>query len=609
MLIIIIYLFMTKIIQSITNNINWVKQRSSIFYHDLEKIPSYLKNQQSQFKALNIKLKQQISHFVEQKLNNIILSNKNQEITKNHGVVLGGHKIFNLSAKEGILYGPKTDQSEIISDTFLSHDNQLFCREIASRIRTLDIYKSQLRSERDYLQNQVCQPKKLSPQKLKAIRSRINDIEQKMKMYESKMKATWASTNTPRVLFDKYNKETAKKMGIPILVNLRTHRVEFADEGISVNRSAAISDFVHAETNLQEMQDYLLLISAHKFVPAQIAYFRKYYNVEVINPLQRRQLAESMKKNIIDAYGESGLKNIKKLVNERRDVLRRQVLQDLLVHFREKPVYDANTVYGRTALLDPLKKPIKTDTGYNLNEKNQLMDMRAIYQEIDGAQIVFDLKNHEGPFFDMQGRIHMPQSAASKSFLRKNSSSTLNTLLMNISVQGVRKNTGIQHAINQEAFGKLKSMNIKGTQKVKIGTLQNRLQKKAKTDFSIAHKAIQLMRGLGYCSVDCYGGKDRTGYAMALETYHALRKKLKVLASKNPKVQAKYQSLLAKYRNQLIDNNGVAKRVVEDNTGFKVMKLSPFNLKLYVSGKGIRYLLGIPKRLAAYAQSYTLSDR
>lgn len=590
-----------------------------IDHKSIESIASYIPDLKPQFQALGLKL-HEWSKLAEQKIKSLgsilkrfFVSEKSLPALK---PLPGGQEFFKLEQDGCILHAPKDPgKGEIIFDKFLDLRNRTFCKEVAIRARTLDIYSSQLQAERDYLLRELGKPsasqspRSANEDRKLAIRRRIINIDQKMKLH-AEMKATWASTNTPRFLFEKFGRQTAKEIGLPVLVNLRTHAVEFEDEGIAVNRSAAVTDFTHAETNLLELRDYLILNDTdhlHELPLARKLYFKAYYNIDVTNPIQYWPVYQRMKNNIYLAYGTSDPALLPGIISERRDLLRRQVLQDLLLHFKNKPAADEIVIYGRTALLDPVKRPlVDAETGYYTDERNEIMDMKAIYDELNGAKVVFDLQENEGPFFDLKGLVHMPKSCSTVEFRKAFPHATIETFLINVSVQGNTRNTGLQMALNSQALHKLEAMDLKGEKKKLFDSLNKKLQYKAETNFTTAHKAIQLMRELGYCSVDCYGGKDRTGYALALETYYAIRRKLRQKARNDPAIAKKYHSILAKFASQLVSSESVAIKIVEDNTGYTVMKLAPFQLKLYVSGNGWNWLMGVGKRLTHYLEASLL---
>lgn len=496
-------------------------------------------------------------------------------------------------------YGWSAD-GEVISDQFQDAQGLPLCQEVAIRAKTMEIYHHQLESERNYLLHQLIPGEKQLP-----IRERIRAIDRKLRIEEDG-EASWASTNSPRLLFEKLGPQEAKKVDIPVLGNLRVHRLNFKDgTTYSINRSAALSDFVHSETNLSELKDYLSIYDqkniAH-FQPEHVNYFKYYYNNrDVTKDSDWWMLRQSMENNIYKAYGTKDVGKLQQIAADRRDNLRRHALQDLYMHFQSHPVAKDPVTYGRVALLDATKEAKTDKSGYHLDEKNQLMDMKAIYDELDGAPIHFDLGEEEGPFFDMEGRIHMPKYCCAPEFHQR--SARLQTLLLNLSVQGNTRNSPLQYYLNQHAMAKLLQRGIPPDLHPYWEALNNKLRFNEETDFATAHQAIFLLRRLGYCSVNCYGGKDRTGYALALETYCSIDEKLKEKAYLHHVSEKKLQDTLAVIGRKLLGPSSVAVKIVDDNTGFKALKLSRFDLELLLSGEGLNWLIGAATRLKGYLQA------
>jgi len=491
-------------------------------------------------------------------------------------------------------------EGEVISDQFQDAQGLPLCKEVAIRAKTMEIYRHQLESERNYLLHQLIPGERQIP-----IRERIRAIDHKLRAHEEG-DASWASTNSPRLLFEKLGPSEAKKVDIPVVGNLRVHRLDFKDgTSYSINRSAALSDFVHSETSLSELKDYLSIYdesSIAHFQPEHVNYFKYYYdNRDVTKSSDWWMLRQSMENHIYSAYGTKDVRKLHQIIAERRDNLRRHALQDLYMHFQSHPVAEERVTYGRVALLDSTKAAKTDKTGYHLDEKNQLMDMKAIYDELDGTPILFDLSEQEGPFFDMEGRIHMPKQCCATELQHR--PVRLQTILFNVSVQGNTRNAPLQYYLNQHAMSKLQSMGMNPDLMPYWEALNRKLKFNSETDFATAHQAIFLLRRLGYCSVNCYGGKDRTGYALALETFCAIDDKLKEKALTRPIPEKKLNDTLAAIGRKLLSSSSVAVKIVDDNTGFQALKLSRFDLELLLSGEGINWLLGAATRLKGYLQS------
>ena len=254
---------------------------------------------------------------------------------------------------------------EVLGDKFLDPHGNHLCEEKCERAKTMDIYKAQLKNERDYLLREINRAqtgKGKDPNQLHPIRERIKRLDEKIKIAEI-IHASWASTNSPRMLFDKHGPEKAKEIGIPVVVNLRSHGVAFQNGNLlAFNRSAALSDFTHGQTNLAELKDYLILSDSKNIKnlsQEQKDYFRYYYRIDIDDPAARWPVENKMKNIIFAAYGTSEPAKLNQIISERRDLLRTQALQDLLLHFKRNPVAQESMIYSRVALLAPEKPESK----------------------------------------------------------------------------------------------------------------------------------------------------------------------------------------------------------------------------------------------------------
>lgn len=579
----------------------------SILYR-LRNIPSLSQQQEPQFQAMPVsthnysKIGEKKLTVLGDQLRNSSVSKKTPSAKKSSELP-GREEFFNKDWPPPMPASLPEENSnplagELFTEQFKDIKGEVFCQEEARRARTMTIFKEQLNAERSYLIKQLGEENGNEEELIR----RIQTIDKKSSEY-SDTKATWASTNTSRYLFKKFGEEEAKKRELPLLANLRSHSIKFFDteEINSTNRSAAISDFAHPETNLMEMEDYLTLTDETK--ESRPYHFYDYYKVNIADPVAKEHLIKEIKQRLELAYGTSDRNQIHILVSERRARLRSLMLQDLYVHFQVKPAKERSLFYGRVALLDPEKKPVTESTGYQLNERNQLLDMKALYDELDGTKVIFDLD--VGTYFDDEGRIHMPKSFCTD---KKLEMAQLRTLLINVCVQGHKKNTGLQYTINKEAVDKMRTTLELTEDQRKLASKLNKALRQKKTSFQVSHKSIQFMSAMGYCSTDCYGGKDRTGYALALEIYYIIRKHIKKqrnITNTKPKSD---NIFMAKIAHQLIGPRAIIRRIIEDNsgTGITAIKVTDFNLKLFIPGPGRFWLLGIQKRLSEYVRGGTL---
>lgn len=575
----------------------------------LKNIPTYLSEQKPQFQAMRLSV-HRFSEIAEEKIQDLgrqlreFVASKKASGRKqtNDSPFSGRQKYFNEEWLPPLPASPPEEtepQKEVLIEQFKDSDGNVFCTEQATRARTMSIFKEQLNAERKYLVEQLGEKDADEA----AIIRRIQHIDEKRAAY-SATTATWASSNTPRYLFRQYGPE-AKKKEIPLLANLRSHSVEFVKTGekSTTNRSGAISDFAHPETNLMEMEDYLILTDGAQ--ANDPIHFADYYHVHLGEPGAKDRLIGEIKQRLEKAYGVSDPDKIRALLSERRTLLRTLLLQDLYVHFQAKPADNPSTFFGRVALLDPEKKAVTESSGYQLNERNQLLDMKMLYDELDGAKVVFDLQS--GMYFDDEGVIHMPKTFATENLTQTG----LRTLLVNVCVQGHRKNKGLQQTINNAALQKMETLEIHDQDYVKLASKLRKSLLQKKTSFETSHRTIQFMNAMGRCSVDCYGGKDRTGYAMALEIYHLIRKHIKNelrAENKNATLSKKEDTLMAKIAHQLIGPTAIIRKIIEENSapGITAVKVTIFNLELYFTGPALRWICGLGKRIAEYGRGLSL---
>lgn len=422
---------------------------------------------------------------------------------------------------------------------------------------------------------------------------------------------TWGSTDTPRHIFNHLSKKEAQKHHLPTLNNGRIQTVRDARGNLisAVGRSAAITDFSHGEISLQELLDYRKLLDLqkrHVLFTAENTMLQELY--QFTNKKDFENLIQKMKTNIIASYGPTmyngdriNFTALEEIIRDRQENLEAQFLQDLHAHLRTQNHEIAGKlrrignedhfVFGRTALLDPTKNA-KDEHGFINSERTQALDMLAIYNRLDGSMVRFDMTNPEiGPYIDREGVIHMPQSLKPEG----GRDMKMSTVFMNVSVQGKVCNNGIQKFINDAALVKLQFLANRGlVNQEELNDLQKSLIERSNPrnpddPFKTAHLAVRLLQHSGYVSVDCYGGKDRTGYELALVTHDSLQSILKGEALELTPAQ---KQTLVRFDMELLQSNGVAALIVKDNTGHAFLKLMRKELELYhletESGKQMR---------------------
>lgn len=446
--------------------------------------------------------------------------------------------------------------------------------------------------------------------------------------------ATHGSTNMPRFVFKALGRKSAKELMPPILYNLRMHTVEKksaeASEVVSaVTRSGAISDFRFGEVSLQELKDFRALetfdvLSSERRQELKDLYIREEaddpgaiqslalliktkalvgYGADalVVDPSQTQSLERLLEKiqkakRIEDAFKEltpeekellGGVAidevKLEEVIHERRDRLKLLVLQDLQLHLKTTKASRDPILYGRTCLVDLQKKASK-ESECVIHERTQGLDMKAIFDELEGKTVHFDCKGSEEAYIDEEGAIHMPEECA----LEGVPDAKLNTVFFNICVQGAKGhvvNDGMQKCINDATLNKLRGEYGETKEFKALETSLNELSESESHDPNdsvlLVTKFLQNMKG--YSGINCYGGKDRTGYALALITYSHAGDERRVDPS-DPE--------LKKVGPHLLRSDGIAAKIAHDNADHTVLKLSRWDLSLYnmdtLKGKMLR---------------------
>lgn len=442
--------------------------------------------------------------------------------------------------------------------------------------------------------------------------------------------ATWGSTNSPRFAFREMGRRAAKASLAPIACNLRMQTVTGPDGKIvsRVTRSAALSDFSHGEVSLQELRDLKDLENWQKLPKERKTQLTKLYLIQGTETRNLHEVIREIKIKALVGYGLEGLakdnpknnrfrpileklqsadsitaamksiepdtleamdtieidpEKLQEVVDQRSRHLKQMALQDLQLHLETKPAGNTTVLYCRTSVVD-MQKPSKNEHGLVLDEKTQALDMKALFDELQGAELLFDCREGEAAYIDEEGKIHMPQKCAADGV----TSAQLDTVFFNICTQGSSGhtlNSGMQKAINDDALEKLKKSHPDN----QILPLLSWSLKSLETDPSQDPNDTVLLATLlvqeegGYTGINCYGGKDRTGYAVALLTHHHL-KKMDNLSSNSPAAK--------KWGHQLLSTKGVAAKIAEDNADHTVLKLSRKDLELYdissLKGKMLR---------------------
>lgn len=444
---------------------------------------------------------------------------------------------------------------------------------------------------------------------------------------------TWTSTQGPRLAFKEMGVERAKTEMAPTLINLHLHQVIKANgkQVSAITRSGAISDFSHGEISLQELLDLKDLKrfdsakSMDQFANAiglprdeaeiRIRSLFKQYGVDTETAI--KNLESRVEQAYPEFYPKTVIENVDialdKCIASRQNKLSLMALQDLYVHFDNRRPSGETTLWGRTALLDP-QKAAKNEFGCVLNEKTMALDMQAIFEQMQGKTVHFDMDG-DGCYQADNGDIHMPKRFNPSEDLNAPKTTRLHTVFFNISVQGNTGNVGLQADINSNAIKQLKAYidalpEVTARQKTAKNDFQKRLgDLKVKLEnvsedktFEVAQELTQLEVDLGaYTGLNCYGGKDRTGYAAAFHTHQQL-----VSGNRPPQPDSSDKRITRTKRERLADEalsrrwgwallggDGVAAQIANKNGDHRVLKLKGTRLALFgmgtAKGKALRF--------------------
>ncbi|MDP1834678.1 MAG: hypothetical protein Q8K75_02005 [Chlamydiales bacterium] len=414
--------------------------------------------------------------------------------------------------------------------------------------------------------------------------------------------ATWAASASYRRLLETVPLEEAHQKFLPACVNLRTQVVEQKGEITSnINRSGAVHDYRTGSTSLPAL----------KQLKAEL---KSYNDLEQITPNQWKMLegAFGISKKTSSAPLDELKKKIDFTIVERHWVLENQALQDFAAHLSSHSpeslklflAENDKVSFSRVSMLDAMKPP-KREGDFVINEANQMLDMQDIYATFDGKELVFDGK---GPFMDLDGKIHLPVSISDDE--GKAISKTLDVVFFNISAQGNTENKGPQRSINEQAIEKMRPLIEAKSEKLyasgqlnealdmmqRFENLENTLGKESKGGFDTAEQAAMLLLDLdALLSINCFSGKDRTGLLAALITFN----KLKVSVDAEGVTGSRARAILAQWGRDLMSENGNACRVVEDNTGFRALKLAvDARVRILSQGGARERVMGTSKRVS-----------
>lgn len=414
-----------------------------------------------------------------------------------------------------------------------------------------------------------------------------------------------------------------KTKDIPLLGNLYHQNVSIRQEQgdrsvLQFNRSAAITDFSHNETNLREMVDYPLLLQfRNEFLaatPEQKVLLDRYDirgNGDKVSPKKLEKVLTRIENRIQRGYPElrsMDFSEVEKAAVGRRTHLQAKVMQDLFLHLKQGQVaFDGeNMVYARLSLLNTFKQPNVNRSGLVLSEVNQALDMAAVLEMMDGAEVHFDQKDEEACFIDqMTGNLHLSKSfaldVAGSEEIRQ---IRLKTFIFDVSVQGNISNKGVQKQINDVNFDRLRDYVKSLDQPLlfqRFEKVENAMQNEE--GFELASSLALFLKEIASLSINCYGGKDRTGYLAALISFEAL---FDQTAPEERRLGSHLKDHIAR---QLMSDEGILAQIIKASTGRVALKVLPINLKLYYGDSVKNKISGVGRRVLGYGRAAFLKVR
>lgn len=440
----------------------------------------------------------------------------------------------------------------------------------------------------------------------------------------NKLQSHWASTNASRDVF-KMLDEMAKTHSLAVLGNLRTEVVNKVDSQgkvqlSSIVRSACPTDFTHGETNFREMRDLhalRALRNGETVSPETLKRLNTSYQIlDNQGNLSKESLEnhiEEIKQRIETSYGKgsASIESIDQAISSRENYLKQQFLQDVVANLKSRPQTGDQAVMTRLGLLDTIKKANVVKDGPYLYEKNQALDAKELYEIMDGKKLIFG--DYALPCFDQNGNICLPKELKADfaaGGVNGENQVTLRALFMNISIQVDLDNEGAQKIINDEALSKLEELaelesdpEKRAALEAGVAEIREALAKYEKDGgdptvpkkniFDIVDSTVALFQKSGfYISINCYGGKDRTGVTAAHIAHRALaeadpKPKPEDFASAGEfkKATDDWETRHAKFGRQIF--NDITRHVVKDNAGIHAVKIFASDIPLFRGGKAL----------------------
>lgn len=481
--------------------------------------------------------------------------------------------------------------------------------EQATRIETVHNLKLAAQKELSYLKTIL--PKENDPNKILEIKDRIKFLNLRIKECELS-KSSWASSNFYRDLLKTYKRTDSSEFKDDIkayekfindkyytfapTVNTVYHSCKNDTKNVSLGavRIGIISDMSNGYVNLESLKDLRSEVDKNDFMMANakrnqmareiiqvwkgqkgnpriepsIGYALKQLGykddeiVEIRNHLDERE-------NYYTNYklDNEAISKIDETIQKRESHLASQFLELLvenLNHLKEADLKDGQVKMLHVSLLNPQSKSVDP-TGWNHDEKNEMYDMKAIFDRFDQSELICDGK---GPFIDRDGNIHLPPGIPHIPY-GEGKELTLRSLFVNQCVQGTfslfkpknppTENVGDQKKINEECRKKMKNMGLENKETDAIFGAKN-------TGFKSAVDMIEIANDFGFkVSFGCLSAKDRTGFAGALMSDRVM--------TDFPKTSR------IKFMREQIKKTAIAAKIIHQNTGAHYMKLTDFKIE------------------------------
>lgn len=502
-----------------------------------------------------------------------------------------------------LLKAPKSDPYQLIERSFNDGDH-IFGKEHIERMEVkeglIEIQKKKMTNFKNKLEGkqkklkilkkkektpEVVNKRHLYKKQIESLRQKIDKCEKTIARAEQ-LDEEWFRSSYFRDLLEKhhaFDKAAEEYLSAP--VNLRYHTYE--NNGFC--RLGVITDPRNGWTNLQELKD---IHQALKNNDKTLLLNKISFLIEQRNLFLKK--GEMQKVASID-YALAGLKDIRTLeknIAERRNVLTEQMLQLVIEQVNKNQKKITSMKSGDTfdlvhlSLLNPKNSELDKN-GWMHDETNSMLDMVEIFTEFG-----IDLKNDrakklifdgEGPFIDDQGNIHLPKLENQSQMPQE---LILDTIFLNISVQGHTKNDGIQREINQKAFQKIKSKKETSENFESLRLIEADLGKK-KSSYKIAEElSIALLKNGMILSIGCLSAKDRTGVVADRIIIHFFEEDIIKKQQEDPVnfSKSKVRKLIHLYRISLFNPDSPAVLVVKDNTGSVFIKCSVFYIHKFSEG-------------------------